>query len=30
LIRELVQDLVYDRRDGQNILIFRLTIRGSV
>ncbi|WP_413720736.1 ATP-binding protein [Silicimonas sp. MF1-12-2] len=30
LIRELVQDLVYDRRDGQNILIFRLTIRGGV
>lgn len=26
LIRELVQDLIYDRRDGRNILIFRLSI----
>ena len=24
LIRELVRDLIYDRRDGQNILIFRM------
>ena len=26
LIRELVRDLIYDRRDGENILIFRLSI----
>lgn len=26
LIRELVQDLIYDRRDGANYLIFRLAI----
>ena len=26
LIRELVRDLVYDRRDGENFLIFRLAI----
>lgn len=26
LIRELVQDLIYDRRDGENILLFRLAI----
>jgi serine/threonine-protein kinase RsbW len=26
LIRELVQDLIYDRRDGENFLIFRLAI----
>lgn len=26
LIRELVQDLIYDRRDGENFLVFRLTI----
>ena len=26
LIRELVRDLIYDRRDGENILIFRLVI----
>lgn len=26
LIRELVQDLIYDRRDDQNFLVFRLSI----
>lgn len=26
LIRELVRDLIYDRRDGQNFLIFRMAI----
>lgn len=26
LIRELVRDLVYDRRDGENILFFRMNI----
>ena len=26
LIRELVQDLIYDRRDGENIVLFRLTL----
>lgn len=26
LIRELVQDLIYDRRDGENFLVFRLAI----
>lgn len=26
LIRELVRDLVYDRRDGENILLFRLPV----
>ena len=26
LIRELVSDLIYDRRDGENILVFRLAI----
>lgn len=28
LIRELVRDLIYDRRDGENILIFRLLVGG--
>lgn len=28
LIRELVQDLIYDRRDGANFLVFRLAIGG--
>lgn len=26
LIRELVQDLIYDRRDGENFLVFRMAI----
>lgn len=26
LIRELARDLIYDREDGENILIFRLTL----
>ena len=26
LIREIVRDLVYDRRDGQNILLFRIRL----
>ncbi len=26
LIRELVQDLVYDRRDGENLLLFRFRL----
>ena len=26
LIRELARDLIYDRRDGENILIFRLAV----
>lgn len=26
LIRELVHDLIYDRRDGENFLIFRLAV----
>lgn len=26
LIRELVRDLIYDRRDGENFLVFRLAI----
>lgn len=29
LIRELVQDLIYDRRDGENFLIFRLSLNGT-
>lgn len=28
LIRELVRDLIYDRADGENFLIFRLAIGG--
>ena len=28
LIRELVQDLIYDRRDGENFLVFRMTLGG--
>lgn len=26
LIRELVRDLIYDRRDGQNFLVFRIAV----
>jgi len=26
IIRELVQDLIYDRQDGENVLIFRLSL----
>ena len=29
LIRELVRDLIYDRRDGENLLVFRLAIGGK-
>ncbi len=29
LIRELVRDLIYDRRDGQNFLIFRMAVGGN-
>lgn len=29
LIRELVQDLIYDRRDGENFLIFRLAVSAA-
>lgn len=29
LIRELVRDLIYDRRDDENFLIFRMAIFGS-
>lgn len=30
LIRELVRDLIYDRQDDENFLIFRLSIGGKV
>jgi len=26
IIREIVQDLIYDRQDGENVLIFRLSL----
>ncbi len=29
LIREIVRDLVYDRRDGENILLFRILLETS-
>lgn len=29
LIREIVQDLVYDRRDNENILLFRIRVNGA-
>lgn len=29
LIREIVRDLVYDRRDDENLLLFRIKLNGS-
>ncbi|CAN0593196.1 unnamed protein product, partial [Ectocarpus sp. 12 AP-2014] len=29
LIRELVRDLIYDRRDGKNFLIYRMAVGGN-
>ena len=29
LIREIARDLIYDRRDGENFLIFRMTVAGA-